>query len=693
MKVGRSGFSTYSEADNIPFADGFVKGLDGATYVITRGDRQTRLSRFDGRSFTSIRPAWPPQIDYHGWGRGQIGFESKTGEWWIATGRGLARFAAGIHNHTAPSRIYTTHDGLPGNDIFRLFEDSRSNVWIGTITPDQKAGLALWSQSGGSFRTFDQKDGLPKDVIPTSFAEDRHGSIWITLYNGGVVRLRRGVNRFDYFGREQLPGACFTLYVDSSGRLWIGTSRGLIRVDDPAQDTPQFTAYKTAQGLASDSVEGITEDRWGRIYLATGRGVDRFEPLTTGIGRIKHYTTAEGIAPGELNLAFKDSDGAIWFGTALGVSRLIPVQDSPRPPPPVLLTGIAVGGIPHPIADLGQASVAGLRIPQTPLRVDFVGLDYSPGEALRYQYMLDGIDRDWGPLTEQRSVVYGSLSPGGYRLLVRAVTSDGAVSPQPASISFTVLPPLWRTWWFVSLCAIAASGLAFTIHRYRLAQVLALANVRTHIATDLHDDIGASLSQIAVLSEVALRSQSDADESGITPLTQIAGISRELIDGMSDIVWAINPENDFLDNLVYRMRRIATDLLGAHKIALVFRSSATVQDLKIAADVRRHVYLIFKEGIHNIARHSSATSVEVALELIGERLELRLSDNGKGFDPDMDFDGRGLANIRKRAAAIQALVNWKSTAGEGSTLILSAPVGLRSTALATLRGKWLALFL
>ena len=687
MKVARSGFTTYNEPDGVPFADAFVKGRDGSTYVISRGDRDTRISRFDGWAFETIRPAWPPQINDHGWGRGQIALQSANGEWWIATGRGLCRFAAGFSNGASPSRIYTAGDGLPGSGVFRVFEDSHADIWIGTIGPNNEDGLALWSRATGTIQSFHESDGLPHAPVPTGFAEERNGSIWISLFHGGVARRRPGAARFDYFDNAKLPGFMFGLLADSAGRLWIGTSRGLVRIDDPSADVPDFVTYRTAQGLSSNSIEAITEDRQGRIYLATGRGVDRFEPLPGGLGRMKHYTTADGITPGELNLAFRDNEGAIWFASALGASRFMPSPDAPRPPPPVLLTGLSTGGVAQPISDLGQTSVTGLRLPQTPLRVDFVGLDYSPGEALRYQYMLDGIDREWGPLTDQRSVVYGSLSPGSYRFLVRAVTSDGAASPVPATIAFTVLPPLWRTWWFLGLCAIGVGAFGFAFHRYRLAQLVALANVRTHIATDLHDDIGTSLSQIAVLSEVALRTQNEADESGTTPLTQIASISRELIDGMSDIVWAINPEHDRLDNLVYRMRRIATDLLGGQKIALAFRSTAADQDMKIAADARRHVYLIFKEGVHNIARHSGATSVEVALELAGGHLDLRLSDNGMGFDPDGDYEGRGLMNIRKRAAAIGAAVSWSATPGGGSTLMLSAPIGSRKPRLATLRGK------
>src|SRR5581483_80554 len=133
-------------------------------------------------------------------------------------------------------------------------------------------------------------------------------------------------------------------------------------------------------------------------------------------------------------------------------------------------------------------------------------------------------------------------SHGSYRFLVRAVNSDGARSPQPASIAFTILPPLWMRWWFLLLAAATVSAATYWFHRYRVSRLLELERVRTRIATDLHDDIGSSLSQIAILSEVANRNRDPNQLKLAAPLADIAGISRELVDSMSDIVWATDPE-------------------------------------------------------------------------------------------------------------------------------------------------------
>ncbi len=693
MKIARSGFLTYGEPDGVGWAQSLIETREGDLCAVHREENGLSIARFDGERFEAIRPAWPAGLAYFGWGRGQIALQDHAGDWWFATGQGLFRFGgvARVQDLAGarPTAVYTARDGLAGDNIFRIFEDARGDIWIGTIGPGAQDGLAIWNRNTGRVRAFSQADGLPAHPVPSAFAEDRSGNVWTGLYHGGLARYREG--RFTVFtARDGLPGTVRKLFLDSRGRLWIGTDRGLVRSDDPGADRPRFATYGTRSGLASDEVTALAEDAWGRIYAATGRGIDRFEPRPAGPGRIKHYTTADGVVGGELQLALRDRSGALWFSTPLGLSRLVPTLDRPRFPPPVLVTGLSIGGVASPISDLGQSAVSGLKVRGTPLRIDFVGLGFSPGEALRYQYRLDGEDPDWGAPTDQRAVVYASLSPGSYRFLVRAVASEGAVSRVPASVEFTVLPPLWRTWWFLTACALAALLILYVLHRYRLARMLAVANLRTRIATDLHDDIGAGLSQIAILSELAQR-PADVTPRGEAPLSDIAGISRELVDSMSDIVWAINPEHDRVGNLVHRMRRFATDVLGGQKIDLKFHSSVADEDLRIGADVRRQVYLIFKEAVHNIVRHSCARRAEVELGIAKEGFTLLVSDDGRGFDPTVRHEGHGLVSMRRRASALGGRVEFRSAPGRGTVLILTVPLGHRKP-LSMLRVKMNGIF-
>ena len=689
MKVARNGFTTYTEADGAPQASALLETRQGELCVVHGTETGLGIARFDGRRFAPVRLRWPGRIRYFGWGRGQIAVQARTGEWWIATGQGLCRFA-GVSRveqlaGARPEAVYTTRDGLPGDNVFRVFEDSRGGIWVGTIGPGSQDGLALLDRGAGRLRAFSEADGLPAHPAPTALAEDRSGDVWIGLFHGGLARYRRG--RFTVFGKgDGVGGSVRTLFVDSAGRLWIGTSQGLLRPEDPAREHPGFVRYDTSSGLSSSDVAAITEDAWGRLYAATGRGIDRFEVKAAGPGRIQHYTTADGIAGGELQLALRDRFGALWFSTPLGISRLVPALDRPRSPPPVLVTGVAVGGVPRPISDLGETAVSGLQLRRAPLRIDFVGLGFSPGEAIRYQVKLEGADHDWSPPTEQRAVLYANLSPGSYRFLVRAVASEGAVSPEPASVAFTILPPTWRRGWFLALAAAAVALAIAAWHRARVTRLLAVANLRTRIATDLHDDIGASLSQIAILSEVARQAADGPAAPNAGTLSDIAGISRELVDSMSDIVWAINPEHDRVSDLTHRMRRFATDLLGGQGIALGFRSSAADDDPRIGANARRQVYLIFKEAIHNVARHSGARRVDVELAVSRENVVLSVADDGRGFDPHEPFEGNGLASMRRRAREAGGTLAIASALGEGTRVTLTVQLG-RPGFLSALRGK------
>ncbi len=689
MKVARNGFTTFTEADGAPEATALVETREGEVCIVHGTESGLDLACFDGRRFARISPRWPGTISYFGWGRAQIAAEDRAGEWWFATGQGLCRFAAvrRIEDlaRAQPVAVYTERDGLAGDNVFRVFPDSRDDVWIGTIGTGSKDGLAILERDTGRVRAFTAADGLPLHPAPTAFAEDRSGDVWVGLFHGGLARRRAG--RFTVFGpAEGIAGTVRQIFVDSKGRLWIGTSEGLIRLDEPSRERPAFVRYDTSNGLSSIDVAAVAEDSAGRLYAATGRGIDRFEPEASGPGRIRHYTAADGIAPGELQLALRDRYGALWFSTPLGVSRFVPVPDRPRAPPPVLVTGLAVGGVPQPISDLGASAVAGLELRQTPLRVDFVGLGFSPGEALRYQYRLDGADADWGPPTDQRTVVYASLAPGRYRFRVRAVASEGAASPEPASVEFLVLPPVWRRGWFLAIAGAAAALAITSLHRARLSRLLAVANLRTRIATDLHDDIGASLSQIAILSEVARRGADGAADRNATTLSDIAGISRELVDSMSDIVWAINPEHDRASDLSHRMRRFATDLLGGQGIALGFRSSAPENDPRIGANARRQVYLVFKEAIHNLTRHSGARRADVELSVTHESVVLTVADDGRGFDPAAPFEGNGLSSMRRRAREAGGTLTIASALGEGTRVTLAVRLGSPGF-LSVLRGK------
>ena len=227
-------------------------------------------------------------------------------------------------------------------------------------------------------------------------------------------------------------------------------------------------------------------------------------------------------------------------------------------------------------------------------------------------------------------------------------------------------------WWFVLPAGTTLCMLLYSAHRYRLGQLLELERVRTRIATDLHDDIGASLSHISILSEVARRRAGDVDALQ-KPLAEIAGASRELLASMSDIVWSINPQRDRLRDLLQRMRCFATDVFTARNIEFQFHAPAAELEGKLDPDMRRQVFLIFKESINNILRHADCTQVEIRFEVENGELVLIVRDNGKGFDATQPPAGNGLASMRQRAATLKGSLEITVDADQGTRVTLRVP--------------------
>jgi signal transduction histidine kinase/ligand-binding sensor domain-containing protein len=673
IRIARYGLTTYTTID------GLNHDVVGTLFELPHGQlcavsRGSRINIFDGQRFHTVVPNLPrvtgdARVDsYYA-----LALYDRAGAWWIPSGDMLYRFPA-VANPASlatinPAAVYTLEGDSASRGIWRLFEDSRGNVWIARRVPSSEVLMRLEVVNGRLHRYTD-RDGLPLSPV-TTFAEDRSGNVWIGFWDSGLARYRGG--RFQTLSAADggPPGGITALYVDHGGRLWCGTMHGMIRIDDPAVDKPRPTHYSTKDGLADNVIVTITEDRGGMLYVGTRRGVDRLDPQS---GRIKHFTTADGLAALETRAAYCDRHGALWFSTARGLSRLIPEPDPPPAPAEALFQSVRIDGVPQPLPDLGVSVVEHLIAPspRSRIEIDFFALAFQPGEVLRYQYKLDAID-SWSAPSEQRSIAYPRLRAGTYRLLVRGVRSDGTVSVTPASLTFTIPPPLWARWWFLAAVATVLSLTVHAAHRYRVRQLLEIERIRTRLAMDLHDDIGSTLSQVAVLSEVARRRV--AGDHRLTELIErITEISRDLIDAMSDLVWATNPERDSVGDLQQRMRRFAGDTLDAQSIELRFDAPGEDVDVRLDPQVRREVFLIFKEGIHNLLRYAKCTRADVHLQMRDASLILTIQDDGVGINPELQGNGLGLRSMRERAQRLGADLSVDSAPGRGTVLRLVVPI-------------------
>jgi len=685
MKITRRGFTSYSEADGLEHGRIAALGEDrnGEFFVVTGSLKvhSFHIHRFDGRRFQNF-PVNLPAGMVPSWGWNQLFVQDRSQQWWVPANSGLVQYPAlrsiADFANARPLKVYTTQNGLSGNEPFRLYEDSRGDIWISIISSPANSYLNRWERATGKFHYYKQEIGLRADSAATAFQEDRKGNIWIGFYYGGLARYRDG--QFELFAQaDGVPaGLLRALHLDRQGRLWIAsTEGGLARVDDPSQSRPTFVHYTKKEGLSSDQITCITEDQWGRIYVGTGIGIDRLDPES---GRVKRYTIADGLPNGFVNVAYRDRNNALWFGTLQGLSKLVPTMEERSEAPPILIQRVRVAGNDLPLSDLGVTQLGNLRFEanRNQIEIKFTSLGFRSGDVLRYQFMLEGADRDWSAPSDQRLVNYANLKPGSYRFRVRAVNADGIVSNVPAFIAFTIVPPVWQRWWFIALVVIALIAATHLVYQYHTRRLIELERVRTRIATDLHDDIGASLSKIAILSDVAGQQLSTMRDSPLSaPLKQIADTSRDCVDAMSDIVWAVNPQRDHLSDLTQRMRRFAEDMLDAKDVEFAMHSSLDDKDVHLGADLRREVYLIFKECINNVVKHAACAKVVLEFSVNGPWLVISITDNGKGFEAggnSSGMGGHGLKSMQRRAASIDGSLTIDSHRGAGTNITLKVPL-------------------
>jgi signal transduction histidine kinase/ligand-binding sensor domain-containing protein len=673
FRIEDSAIRTYDARDGLGGATNAARiaaifeDLEKRLCVLTSWDGHSLRVLTNG-TFQPVEIPYPKGFTAHGWGSKQNGFQAHDGEWWFPSGRGLLRFSASTTGGLPHARLkaqYDVNSKLHCDDVVRAFEDSRGDVWVSCNSPE--IALMRWSRQQDEFHRFGPADNWDTAQGVALIREPNPGEIWIISIHA-VHRLRGG--RFESFPFDgaktgQIQDAVF----DGAGRLWLATPRGgVFRCDQPSAPRPQFQQYTVNEGLSVNNIHSLTFDREGYLYAGTVRGVDRIDPKAPISKQyIRHFTAADGLPNSEHSAAYTDSQGRVWFGTFGGLAEFNPSQAPKLAPPSIFLTKVRVRGEEIPLEWEGATALAiDLAPERNQMEVTFSGADTRPMASLRYQYRLIGGDAEWSPLIEHTTVNYTNLASGQLRFEVRSYNADGVMSASVAGIDLRVAAPIWRRWWFLALVAALLAGTVYLFEQYRLRQAMAIERLRLRIATELHDDIGANLSQIAILTEVVRRDDSKS------MLAEVPIIARETVELMSDIVWAVNPRHDGFDALLLRMRRFAGDTLGAADIDLDF--SEPENGFVMPLDLRRPIYLVFKEAIHNIAKHSGATSAIVNIALKGSELRMEIADNGCGLDPLRLTDGDGLTNIDRRVREARGIATWETAAGAGTKLIVTIPI-------------------
>ena len=411
--------------------------------------------------------------------------------------------------------------------------------------------------------------------------------------------------------------------------------------------------------------------------MGTTRGLDRVNPST---GEVLSFNSAKGYQGGSCSGLLVDSAGSLWAGSSTGLSRFLPGNDGREAPPDIFITGLSVRGESKAGAQsLSKEIALGRLAPeQNQLHIEFSSPATVEGRAIRYEYRLESAGGAAMAPTDQRILDYPWLSSGHYRFLVSAIDESGQRSPVPAAIFFEILPPIWARWWFIALAAAAAAAAVHLAYRLRLQRQLEVERLRARIAADLHDDLGASLSRVAIMSESARLHLDRSPEESRERLGEIASTARGMVDGMSDLVWSIDPRKDDMRSLLRRVREFASDVLESQGIDWTLDAQPGVEDLALDAGQRRHLFLILKEALANAARHARCSTVSIRAEASGGELIVSVADDGRGFDDSSVEEGNGLENMRRRAHDLGGSLAFDGR--RGALLVLKVPLRRRAGA-------------
>ena len=597
--------------------------------------------------------------------------------------------------------------------IFALFEDQAGGLWVGTHS-------GLLHYAGGRTERFGLEQGVrAADVRAIAQAPD--GSIWFGMLGGGLGRLKDGQLR--QFGRGDGLANDFVLclHFDAAGALWMGTvGGGLCRLKAGG-----FVKIGSREGLPNNTISWIQEDGLGSYWLSSAGGIfqvpeEQLNKCADGLAAqadFISYGVADGLESTDCSGGFqpaggRSADGRLWFSTRRTVVSLEPtrLQKNSVPPPVFIEQALAddqplpEGNPPAPKrAPRENIDPISERKPGTEWRVPagtqrlefrFTALSFSNPEFVRFKYRLDKLDPDWMEGDPARKVIYGHVPPGHYRFQVTACNNDGLWNYRGAELRFYVQPRFWQTWWFQTIAYGSGAGAVVGLvladarrrHRRRLSEFErehAIEFERSRIAKDMHDDLGASLNRISLLSQTA---GVGLEESSPTAqyLRQIYVGVRELTRGLDEIVWAVNPRHDTLESLLNYLTRFTFEFLRGANIRARINMPVQVPDWRIRSEVRHNVFLALKETLNNCVKHSGGSEVRVTLQLATEAFELSIEDNGRGFEVakieapppggDRFAPGNGLANIRSRLEAIGGAVQITSAGGQGTRVVFSVPV-------------------
>ncbi|PVD52260.1 hypothetical protein DC498_11085 [Terrimonas sp.] len=581
----------------------------------------------------------------------------------------------------------TVQISIPYNDVisipYPIYADAKNNLWMG-----YKNWVVKYSISSGTFSRYaypNHQIVYDYDFLQRVYDDD--GIMWLGTANGlfcydpdsGYIKQPYLFDQKDTTSISNNFILSFCADVSMPGRyLWVGTKGGgLNRLD---KFTGMFERFTTEHGLANNVIYGIEPDYDQNLWLSTNRGISSFN---TVLRTARNFDVFDGLQGNEFNryAHSRTTMGMIAFGGMNGISIFNPRKIQPLPSPDVVITdlklfnkAISPGVYGSPLSrDIIFTDTLELLYEQNVITFKFAATDYRRHENIHYRYKMEGFDKDWIYSGTMNEATYTNLNAGEYRFIIESSFDLNNWNGQPKMLDIFIMAPWWQTWWFKMFVIIGTVSAAYAVYRYRIHQLTLFDSLRNRIARDLHDEVGSSISTIAIYSKILSEQMQNKTFNNETLLGKIGDHATEIMESMNDIIWNINAKNDAFENIINRMREQAFQILEAKDYDLHFDFSEDLLQMQLPMEKRRDFYLIYKEAINNIAKYADGKNVWITVTPFDAGIQLVIKDDGKGFDKDTPRQGKGgngLSNMQDRANMLNGKLTIESELGKGTIIKL-----------------------
>ena len=599
-----------------------------------------------------------------------------AGNFWFARSGVLIEYdpaTESVHRFELPFTDYVT---LP----FPLFADRTNNIWMG-----YNQFLVRYDWMNKKFSKYEYPIKFIQydyDFLQSIYQDE--DLLWLGSINGLLCfDMKQEKMLHTYLNNEKDSNSIsnnvalsFCADVEEPDRyLWIGTrGGGLNRLD---KSTGKFIHFSTVQGLANNVIYGILPDYEGNLWLSSNKGLSAFNIKTK---TFRNFDVSDGLQSNEFNryAYLRTSEGIMIFGGLNGINYFRSDEVKPLDPPKIVFTGFRLfnetvePGQDSPLKKtIGYTQHITLRYEQNVLTFQFAATDYRKKGSIRYRYQMENFDKDWIYSGAAHEATYTNLDPGSYHFIVQASFENGAWSSDSASMELYILTPWYRTLWFYLSVAVIVCGSLYGIYRFRLYQLRGLEKLRNRIAADLHDEVGSSISTIAIYSKIIQEQMNSLTFDKEPLLKKINDFAIEIMASMNEIVWSINTKNDAFEHIISRMREHAIQLFEAKGFQLHFDFDDNILHSKLNMERRREFYLIYKEALNNIAKYAEAQNVWISLILVNNKITFKIRDDGQGFDLVNKKGGNGLSNMAQRTKTLNGKLNIITSIGNGTEILLS----------------------